>query len=143
MMKRLLDNIPFKKLNWTQEWVDVVKTTHANPKRMLLLAAILVFSLAQAAAWFQINGQFINEWCKKHPMILSLLGIPISYFLILGTQLAFEGLDHKAWPGRLLAFACGMLIFTVLTYYLLGEALTWKTIVSIVLTLIIIVLQVV
>ena len=109
---------------------------------MLIVLALVAFSLAQSAAWFQINGQFINEWCKKHPLILSLLGVPISYLLILGTQLAFEGLDHKAWPGRLLAFACGMLIFTILTYYLLGEPLTWKTIISIILTLLIIGLQV-
>jgi hypothetical protein len=115
--------------------------TKRHPK-MLLFGAILLYFIAQSLAWFQINGQFVSPWCKEHPFILSLIGIPISYLFIVATDWTFQALAGSVWPGRLLTFACGIVVFTMLTYLLLGEGLTVKTIISLILTLIIILLQV-
>ena len=101
------------------------------PKSMLI-AAILLYFLAQSLAWFQINGQFL----------MSLIGVPISYLFIKATDLTFRALEGTVWPGRILTFACGIVVFTILTYTLLGEAITWKTGVSLLLTCIIILLQI-
>lgn len=109
---------------------------------ILLTLAIAMFALAQSMAWLQINGQFVSDWCKNNSFLLSLLGVPISYLFIHATGLTFVALDNKAWPGRLLTFAVGIVVFTVLTWLLLGEQLTWKTAVSLTLTLIIIALQI-
>jgi hypothetical protein len=109
---------------------------------MLLTYAILIFAAAQTLAWFQINSQFVSEWCKDKRFILSLLGVPISYLLITATGMTSEALQGKVWPGRFLTFAVGIIIFTVLTTVVLGEAFTWKTAVNIMLTLLIIFLQV-
>ncbi len=109
---------------------------------MLLVYAIAMFAAAQGMAWLQINGQFVSEWCKNNTLLLSLLGIPISYLFIHATGLTFIALDNKAWPGRLLTFAVGIVVFTLLTWLLLGEHITWKTAVSLFLTLIIIALQI-
>ena len=91
---------------------------------MLILASLLVFFLAQALAWIQINGQFIWPWMKEHTFTISLIGVPISYLLILATNYAYAGMDGKIWPGRLLAFAMGILVFTIFTAIFLKEGMT-------------------
>jgi len=111
------------------------------PKTMLI-AAIFLYFLAQSLAWFQINGQFVYSWCKEHIFLMSLIGVPISYLFIVATDLTFRALEGTVWPGRMLTFACGIIVFTLLTYTLLGEAITWKTGVSLILTCIIILLQI-
>ena len=57
--------------------------------------------------WFQLNGQLIWKWFKDNPLLLSLLGVPISLLLIKGTQLGFEGFNGELWPQRLILFAIG------------------------------------
>lgn len=108
---------------------------------MLITISILLFLAAQTLAWLQINGQFVWPWAKNHTMLLSLIGIPISYLLMLASDYAYEGLDGKLWPGRFMAFAIGMFVFTILTSLLLGEGITVKSGVSLFLALVIIVLQ--
>lgn len=122
--------------------VDTVINHHKQNPKMLLVYAILLYAFAQTLAWLQINGQFVCQWCKDNPFPLSLMGIPISYMFIVATNLTFVALSGQAWPGRLLTFAVGIVIFTTLTYAVLGEAVTWKTAVSLFLTLVIIILQV-
>jgi len=108
---------------------------------MILTSAILIYFVAQAIAWLQLNGQFVWPWMKEHPFLLSLLGVPISYLLMLATNLSFQALAGQVWPGRLLAFAVGIVVFTVFTNIFLGEGLTTKTIISLFLTLVIMILQ--
>jgi hypothetical protein len=60
---------------------------------------------------------------------------------MLATNLSFQALAGQVWPGRLLAFAVGIVVFTVFTNIFLGEGLTTKTIISLFLTLVIMILQ--
>jgi len=142
MIKELLTVLRSKRLNFFGAYLEDLKSTYTNNPRMLVLYAIAMFAAAQGLAWLQINGQFVSEWCKSNSFLLSLLGIPISYLFIHATGLTFVALDNRAWPGRLLTFAVGIVMFTILTWLLLGEPLTWKTVVSLLLTFIIIALQI-
>lgn len=108
---------------------------------MLILASIVVFLVAQTLAWLQINGQFVWPWMKDYKIAISFIGIPISYLLILATDLAFEGMGGKIWPGRLMAFAIGILVFTIFTNVFLGEGITPKVAISLVLSIILIAIQ--
>lgn len=110
-------------------------------KTMLIIASLIVFFVAQAIAWIQINGQFISPWIKEHPLLMSLLGVPISYLLMLATNYAYVGLDNRIWPGRLLAFAVGILVFTLFTALFLKEGITIKTAISLGLAAALILLQ--
>mgnify|MGYP000007652480 FL=1 len=98
-----------------------------------LLYTIVIFTITQIAVWYQTNGQFISEWCKNNTFILSLFGVPISFGYIYATRFAFEAFDGMLWPGRLLGFALGIISFTILTNYYMGEGITPKVIVSLIL----------
>ena len=105
-----------------------------------VLITIAVLFLVQIVIWYQLNGQLISTWCKEHPWTLSFLGIPISYALILTTQYGYQGFG-QLWPVRLLGFAIGMISFPFITYWMLGEGITIKTLISIFLAIIIMLLQ--
>lgn len=142
MIKGLLTVFRSSRLRCLEVYLEDLKSTYRTRPKMLLVYAIAMFAAAQGMAWLQINGQFVSEWCKNNSFLLSLLGIPISYLFIHATGLTFVALDNKAWPGRLLTFAVGIVVFTLLTWLLLGEHITWKTMISLFLTLIIIALQI-
>lgn len=96
-----------------------------------LLFAFLLFFLGQSMIWFQTNGQFVWDWFKRNPFLVSIIfGSSISYILIYATRFVVEYYDGLLWPGRFIAFGSGIISFTFLTWYLLGEGITTKTIVS-------------
>ena len=68
------------------------------------------------------------------------MGIPISGLFYLGTKLGYEGFG-ALWPVRLLGFATSMVTFPAMTWLYLGEMITLKTIISIFLAIIIMLLQ--
>jgi len=96
-----------------------------------LIAAFCLFFLGQTMIWVQTNGQFVWPWFKKHPLAVSVLfGTTISYILIYGTKFIVEYYDGLLWPGRFIGFGTGIISFAFLTWWLLGEGITTKTIVS-------------
>lgn len=72
---------------------------------------------------------------------MATLGIPISYILIYASRYVVEGFNGVLWPGRLIGFSTGMVIMTILTYIHLGEGITVKTGVTLVLAFIIVMVQ--
>ena len=107
-----------------------------------LLYTFLTFLTVQSAVWFQTNGQFIWTWFKDHPFILSLFGIPISLGYIWATKFAFAAFDGTLWPGRLIGFAMGIISFAILTNYYMGEGISTKVIVSLILAITLVCIQV-
>ena len=94
----------------------------------------------QIFVWFQLNGQLIWKWFKDNPLILCITGMPITYGFWLTTKLGYQGFS-ELWPIRLLGFATGMLTFPFITYWMLGEGITIKTAISILLSICIMILQ--
>ena len=105
----------------------------------VLICVILLF-VAQIVIWFQLNGQLKWEWFKDNYFLMSLMGVPISYMLLVSTKYGFQGFG-ELWPIRLMGFATGMISFPVITYLILGEGITLKTGVSILLAIVIMLLQ--
>ena len=103
--------------------------------------AFILFTVAQAMIWYQTNSQFFNSWVKERPLLMATLGIPISYILIYASRYVVEGFNGVLWPGRLIGFSTGMLIMTILTYIHLGEGITVKTGVTLILAFIIVMVQ--
>lgn len=105
-----------------------------------ILICISVLLVAQIIIWFQLNGQLKWEWFKDNNLLMSLMGVPISYMLLMATKYGFQGFK-ELWPIRLMGFATGMISFPFITYWILGEGITLKTGVSILLAVVIMLLQ--
>ena len=107
-----------------------------------LLYAFILLGIGQGMIWLQTNGQFVWPWFKKNPLAVSLImGTTISYILILGTKFIVEYYDGLLWPGRFVGFGIGIFIFALMTWWFMGEGITLKTIVSILLASLLIVIQ--
>ena len=106
-----------------------------------MLATLMLIGV-QVIVWFQLNAQLRWEWFKDNPVLLSVLGIPISYILILSTKIGYDGFG-ELWPLRLVGFAAGMISFPIITWFILGEGITMKTGISMFLGMIIMALQLV
>ena len=107
-----------------------------------LTLGILYFAVGQVIIWYQTNGQFKWKWVAEHPIIMSLMfGSIISYTFILGTKYIVEHFGCL-WPGRLLGFGIGAICFGILTYYHMGEGITAKTAVSLILATTLVLVQI-
>ena len=111
-------------------------------KVVALILCVVTFLAVQIMTWFQLNGQFIWPWFKNNVFLLCLLGIPISWLYIEATRLGFIAFDGVIWPGRLLGFAAGIFTFAICANVFMGEGLSTKTIVSLVLATALVCIQI-
>jgi len=107
-----------------------------------LLYGILLLIGGHICAWFQLNSQFKWDWFKEHTWVMVLLGIPCSYFFILGTKYTVEGMGGLLWPTRFIGFGIGMVIYAILVNHFFNEGFNIKTIISLLLAVILICIQV-
>jgi len=108
-----------------------------------LITSIVLFTIGQVLIWFQTNAQFLNEWAKENPFMIScVFSIPISYMMIHATTLVVGHFNGLLWPGRFIGFAAGVIVFAFLSYIFMGEGLTAKTGVSLLLSIILVCIQV-
>tara|TARA_R100001377_G_scaffold78231_1_gene55860 strand:- start:138 stop:482 length:345 start_codon:yes stop_codon:yes gene_type:complete len=108
----------------------------------LLLAIITNFS-AGVIAFFQLQGHYVwpdKPWLKSIWFIYftSLIIAPLYWY---STKWSYEHFG-AFWNMRLAGFGIGTLIFGCLTWGLIGEIPTLKTIISLMLAMAIILIQV-
>ena len=111
-------------------------------KSHYILITILIFFVNNILIWYQLNSQFVWEWAKgaKSMWMMALLGIPISLMFWYGTKIGYEGFG-TLWSVRFMGFATSMLTFPIMTWLYLGEVMTMKTILTLGLAIIIMLLQ--
>ena len=107
-----------------------------------IIVSIIAFVFANILVWYQLNSQLVWEWAKgsKSMWIMSLFGIPISLLFWLATKWGYIGFGNL-WAVRWLTFGSSMLVFPIMTYFYLGEVITLKTLIRIILAIIIMLLQ--
>ena len=107
-----------------------------------ILITIGLFLFNNIIIWYQLNSQLVWEWAKgtKSMWIMSILGIPISLLFWYATKIGYQGFGNL-WAVRFMGFATSMLTFPIMTYLYLGEAITLKTLITILLAIIIMILQ--
>ena len=107
-----------------------------------IVLSIVTFLIVNVLVWYQLNSQLVWDWAKgyKSMWIMSLLGIPISLLMWLCTKWGYIGFGNL-WAVRFLGFATSMITFPIMTYFYLGEAITLKTLITILLAIIIMILQ--
>ena len=107
-----------------------------------VLMGLLMYFITHIIIWFQVNGQFVWPWAKANPWLMSALGFPISYVLIIATKYIVAGFDGLLWPGRLVGFGSGMIVMAILTWCVLGEGISTKTLVSLALATTLVFIQI-
>ena len=94
-----------------------------------LIISLVIVTFAQLLAYLQTQSQFFWTWAKDHPLLMSITGIPISILLIYFTKYCSLAFDGQVWPGRLIGFAVGAIVFAMLSHFIMNEPFTPKTIV--------------
>ena len=105
------------------------------------IIALGLITIAQTLAYFQLQSQFLWVWAKNNTFILALSGVPISLLLIWFTKYCSIYFDGQIWPGRLIGFSVGAIVFAFLSHFVMNEEMTTKTIVSLVLAFLILIVQ--
>jgi multidrug transporter EmrE-like cation transporter len=106
-----------------------------------LLLGSLYGLIAQIGTFLQLQGNVKYDWYSKHPVILLLCAIPLSWLYIQSVNhlvLAFGG---EIWPSRMIGFGIGVIVFSIMGYFLFKEPITLKTGISILLAIGIIFIQ--
>ena len=111
-------------------------------KSHYIVLTILVFFLNNIIIWYQLNGQLVWDFWKswKGIVIMLLMGIPISALFYMGTKWGYQGFG-TLWPVRFMGFATSMMTFPLMTYFYLGETMSLKTLITLLLALVIMILQ--
>jgi len=101
--------------------------------------ALGISFIGHIIAWFHMQGQFKYEWAKNIWWV-TIGGIPISLCFYYGTRWYYEYFQNY-WYVRPIGFGMATLVFTIMTWLMLNELPDTRTIISMVLSIIIIVIQ--
>ncbi len=107
------------------------------------IVIVSLFLVAQTIAWFQLNSQFLSEWWKDRFILVAFIfGVPTSLFFWHAWKFAAEEFN-SVWSARFIGSSAGILVFSVLSWALLGESIfAPKTFICLTLAIIIILIQV-
>jgi len=107
------------------------------------LYAFICFVLVQVLAWFSTNFQFTEYAGSTKPIMIAVaLAIPTTVAAYFGTKFGYEAFG-SVWSVRFFVFAVSYLVFPILTWWFLDESMfTLKTMLCVLLSLLIILIQV-
>ena len=107
------------------------------------ITGISLFVLGHIIVWFQLNSQFKWEWFQdKQFLTTCVLAIPMSLCFVYGTRhvVTYYG---TLWSSRWVGYGAGILVFSLMTYFFMGETLlSWKTLSCLALSVVIMLIQV-
>ena len=110
---------------------------------MYLYLGIALFVLGQVLGWFQLNTQYLSDWWKGRPIAAAfVIGVPTSISFWYAWKYIVEA-TGSVWSARFIGSSTGLIIFPILTWFLLGESMfTAKTMTCLSLAILIILIQV-
>jgi len=111
-------------------------------KSHYIILTILIFFINNIIIWYQLNGQLVWDFWKSWKGIGTslLMAIPITALFWWATKIGYEGFGNL-WAVRFMGFATSMISFPIMTWLYLGEVITLKTGITIILAIIIMLLQ--
>lgn len=110
---------------------------------MAVYIGISLMFLGQVAGWFQLNSQYLSQWWQGKPFHAAIiLGIPTSMAFWYSWRLIVDA-TGSAWTARFIGSSAGLIVFPILTWFLLGESMfTAKTMICFGLALLILLIQI-
>lgn len=107
-----------------------------------LVVGIIYAVMAQVLTYIQLQGNIRWNLYQKYPIIIYGLSIPMTYLYVKSVSAFVEAFNGQVWPSRLIGFAIGMVVFTILTELFFKEPITTKTLITIALSVMIILVQI-
>ena len=95
---------------------------------MNLFKGILFGFIAQVLTFLQLQGQLKYNFLKEHWFVTACMGIPISLLFMWSVKHFVAFADGAIWPSRLIGFSIGIIVFSLMSYFLFKEPLTAKTV---------------
>jgi hypothetical protein len=108
---------------------------------MKIVTAFILCIIGGIVSFIQLQGQIAWRFPRENPYVMMLLGLPISLIYITTTKL-FNEYYGANWPGRLIGFGVGIIIFTIMSWLILKEHPTLKTMACLLLASMIVALQI-
>jgi multidrug transporter EmrE-like cation transporter len=108
---------------------------------MNFITGFLLGVLAQILTFVQLQGQFKFQWMKDNPVYMALLGFPLSLLYLLSVKHMVAHFEGNMWPSRLIGFATGAVVFTIMSWVWFKEPLSLKTLVCLGLAVCIMLIQ--
>lgn len=107
-----------------------------------VLYFVLSMIFGHTAVWLQINSPLVWKSLQNINWLIAIAGVPVSYLFIKANQWGYVGFEEKLWPLRLIGFVIGTVIFALLTALVMHELPDTKTIISLVLCALIVIIQI-
>jgi hypothetical protein len=89
----------------------------------------------------QLQGAIKYGWYEIYMWVILLSSVPISYLYIVAVRMYVEGFGGQIWPSRLIGFALGIMVFTLMSIFLFNEHMTTKTAVCLTLSFLVVLIQ--
>ena len=109
---------------------------------MNYVIAILYGLVAQTITFLQLQGPYRYDVLRNNPVPVLLMAVPIAWLFTKSTHYFYIASEGQLWPGRLIGFGIGMIVFSLMSYVLFKEPMSLKTIVTLILSVIIVCMQV-
>jgi hypothetical protein len=106
-----------------------------------LTIGVLYGLMGQIGSFLQLQGNVKYGWYEKHPYILLFASIPISWLYIQSVKNLVLYFSGEIWQSRFIGFGIGIIVFSIMSSIMFKEPFTIKTIISIILAIIIILIQ--
>ena len=106
-----------------------------------LIIGLLLVTIGQIGSFLQLQGTLKYNWYEKYPIIILLSGIPLTLIYLFSVKKFYLATNGEIWPGRLISFGIGVIVFSFMSYFLFKEQMTSKTIICLLLAFIIIFIQ--
>ena len=106
-----------------------------------VLIATIVMLLGQIGSFMQLQGAIKYGWYEKYMWIILLSSVPISYLYIVAVRMYVDGFGGQIWPSRLIGFALGIMVFTMMSIFLFNEHMTTKNAICLVLSFSVVLIQ--
>ena len=110
-------------------------------KILIGLFIFVAYTVSQVFTFYQLQGHLWNKWIKDNPLLMTILGLPIGYVVILASRQMVELWGGQTWPNRIIGFCLGVIVFCLMSWFMLKEPVTLKTSVCLLLSFIILGIQ--
>jgi hypothetical protein len=106
-----------------------------------IIFILTVYLFSQAFTFYQLQGHLWSKWIKNNPFIMTLLGVPVGYLVILASREMVSLYNGETWPNRIIGFSIGVIVFSFMAWLILKEPMTTKTLICLSLSFVILLIQ--